>query len=71
MVKITIEIPEELEFIKKLPSTYWTIAASNILKAKINEIAEIIKIAEKSKAKEKDAEELTNEIKEAVWEHYK
>ncbi|MEK6843905.1 MAG: hypothetical protein AABX83_00610 [Nanoarchaeota archaeon] len=42
-----------------------------MLRAKIDEIAEIIRITEKSKATEKDAEELTNEIKEAVWKHYR
>lgn len=71
MAKITIEIPEELDFIDRIPPIYWTVAVSKILKLRIKEIEEIMKIARESKATEKDVEELTDEIKDAVWDHYK
>lgn len=71
MEKITIEIPKDLAFMKNIPSIYWNIAVSKILKAEIEKIDEIMRIASESKATEKDVEELTNEIKEAIWKHYK
>ncbi len=71
MAQITIDIPEELEFMKNIPKNKWSQIAIEMLKSKINEASEIIKIAEKSKATEKDVEELTDKIKEGVWKKNK
>ena len=66
MVEIIIKLPKELEFMQKVPSIYWTVAAQKILKSKLDETAEVIRIVGKSKMIEKDAEELTNEINELL-----
>lgn len=71
MAQITIDIPEELGFMKNIPKNKWSQIAIEMLKSKINEASEIIKIAEKSKATEKDVEELTDKIKEGVWKKNK
>lgn len=70
MAKITIDIPEELEFMRKVPSIQWSLIAAKILQSKIEETARFQKIVSKSKATEEDVEELTNEIKEAVWKKH-
>ena len=70
MKTITIDIPEELDFMKNVSSKFWTAAVIEILKLKINKVAEIKRITSKSKATEKDVEELTENVKEAVWKQH-
>lgn len=73
MTKITIELPKEYEFMKEIPSFYWVLAAKRIQEereGKLKKIARIREIASKSKATDNDVEEITNEVKEAVWKHY-
>ncbi len=70
MTKIDIEIPENLEFIRRMPNVNWTVLVSKMLREKLSEIEEIKKIAAKSKLTEKDVEELSNEINENAARHY-
>lgn len=70
MEKITIEIPEGLEFIKNISSVVLTAALMKMLQEKANEIREIDKIVSKSKLTEKDVEELTDKIDESAAKHY-
>lgn len=70
MKTISIDVPEDLDFMRNVPSKFWTAAVIEILKLKINKIAEIKRIASKSKATERDAEELTDKVKEAVWKQH-
>jgi len=70
MVKITIDIPEELEFMKKIPSIKWSFIATKILQSKIEETACFQRTVSKSQATEEDVEELTDEIKEAIWKRH-
>ena len=71
MTNITIEIPEEVGYLKKIPSDVWASIVREIVQKKLQEIAEIKRISMKSKATDADVEEITNEIKEAVLKHYK
>ncbi|MEK6878362.1 MAG: hypothetical protein AABY22_02075 [Nanoarchaeota archaeon] len=70
MGKITIDLPEDLKFIEGVSSIELSMAMQKILRSRLDEAVRIKRIAGKSKATEKDVEDLTNEIKEAVWEHY-
>ena len=72
MTKITIEIPDEIDFLKRKISTIkWSYLATQILQEKIKKVARYNEILSKSKATENDVEELSSEIKEAVWKHYR
>lgn len=71
MTQITIDVPENM---KELPALYWILGARKLLEEqeeKRKKIARIREIAAKSKATDKDVEEITNEVKESVWKHYK
>ena len=70
MAKIDIEIPENLEFIRRIPNINWSVLVSKILREKLSEIEEIKRIAAKSKLTDKDAEELSNEINKNAARHY-
>lgn len=71
MTKIEIEIPDEIAFVKQKISTIeWSFLAMQILQDKIRKIARYNEILSKSKATEKDVEELSSEIKDAVWKRH-
>ncbi len=71
MTKIEIEIPDELEFVRRVPSINWTVLVSKMLKEKIREIEEIKRIVAKSQLTERDVEEISDEINKNASEHYK
>ena len=72
MVKITVEIPDEMVFMKeKISSMEWSFIATKILQEKLREVVRYNEIISKSKATEKDIEELSAEIKDAVWKNSK
>lgn len=70
MAKITVEIPEELERKAKMLNIELSFLIEKILKEKLEKIERIKKIAAKSQATDKDVEELTLEIDEAMIKHY-
>lgn len=70
MTKITIDIPDGLEFIKNVSSVVLTAALLKILQEKAKDIREIDKIISKSRLTEKDVEELTDEINKSVAKRY-
>lgn len=71
MVKIEIEIPDEIAFLKeRISKAEWSFLAMRVLQKKLKRVASYNQILEKSQATEEDVEELSNEIKEAVWKHY-
>ena len=70
MEKITLEIPEGLEFIRNISSVVLTAALLKILREKAKEIKEIDEIVSKSKLTEKDVEELTDKINSSAAKHY-
>ena len=65
--KNPLRLPEDLEYMKRMPSIQWSLWASKVLQEKLQEITEIRGIAAKSKATDEDVEELTDEINEAIW----
>ena len=71
MAKIEIEIPEEVSFLKeRIPKHEWAFLAAKLLQERIKEVVEYNRILSMSKATEKDVEEISNEIKEAVWKRH-
>jgi hypothetical protein len=71
MVKITIEIPDELEFLQeRIPSAKWSFIATRVLQDRIKEIAEYNERLSRSEATEEDVKKLADEIKEGVWDRY-
>ena len=71
MVKITLEVPDKMAFMKeKISSIEWSYIATKILQERLREIIRYNEIISKSKATEEDVDELTDEIKEAVWKHH-
>ena len=71
MAKIEIEIPDEVGFLKeKISAIKWSYLATQILQEKIRKVVRYNNILSKSKATDKDVEELSNDVKDAVWRHY-
>lgn len=71
MGKIEIEIPDEIEFVrKKIPTKEWSFLVMRILQEKIRKVVRYNEILSNSKATEEDVEEISNEIKNNVWKHY-
>jgi len=71
MTKLEFDIPKDLEFIEKVPHINWPSIIRKILKAKLDEIANIKKIVGKSKLSEEDVESFTNIINEDLSENYR
>ncbi len=73
MTKIIIDVPEELERRARLLKVELSILAAKALKdqvRKLEEIAEFRRIIAKSRATDSDVEELSNEVKDAVWRRH-
>ena len=73
MTKITIDIPEDLERKANMLKVKLSILIADAIKRSLKEMEEITefeRIVSKSKGTEKDAEDLSNEIKEAVWKRH-
>ncbi len=71
MVKIEIDIPDEIGFmVDKIKPIEWSYIATKLLQERLDEVVSYNNILSKSKATEKDAEEIAEEIKKAVWENY-
>ena len=66
MEKITIDLPEDLKFMRKMPSVEWSFIATKILQSKLEEVSNFKRIISKSKATEKDVTELTEKINESL-----
>ena len=73
MEKIIVEVPEELARKARMMRIELSLLAAKALKDRIDEleeIAEFERIVSKSKATEKDVEEIVNEIEEGMERHY-
>jgi|GEM_PF-4849784 len=74
MVQITIDVPDELRQRAKMLNVELSFLVAKILGERIKEFDEIErfkKIISKSKATDKDVEELSDKINTAMWEHHK
>ena len=70
MSELNLEIPEDLEFIKKMPKIDWSLLVSKIIESKLNKISEMKKNLSKSALTEKDVEELSDNINESLSKKY-
>ena len=77
MVKVTIDVPDELERKAKMLKLELSMLALKALNDKVNEIEKTQKIerfkriVSKSKATEEDVEELSDKINTAMWDYHK
>lgn len=74
MVQITIDVPDELKQRAKMLNIELTSLIAKMLREKLKDFEEIErfkKIIAKSKATDKDVEELTDKVNTAMWEHHK
>lgn len=71
MVKIEIDVPDDLERLAKSLNVKLSILVASALREQLEKIARIEAIAAKSQATEEDVEELTNEINTAMWNNHK
>ena len=70
MDKITFEIPEDLEFIKKVPGIEWNILFRKMFEEKLKKVSRVKKSISKSKLSEEDVDEFTAKINETLSERY-
>ncbi len=73
MVQITIELPEDLEYMAKMSSLQLSLWAQKVIKERLEDLEKaerFKKIVSKSKATEKDVEELADEVNDALARHY-
>ncbi|MBI2449349.1 hypothetical protein HYV49_03560 [Candidatus Pacearchaeota archaeon] len=73
MVKITIDIPDEIERRAKMLKIELSLLIVRVLKEKLEKLEKIDrikKIAAKSQATDEDVKELTREIENAMTKHY-
>ena len=66
MEDIVVKIPKELGFVRHVPSIDWSILVSKLIKAKLDEIAQLKRELSKSKFTERDADEFSNKINSAL-----
>ncbi len=70
-MEIKIDVPDEIGFMKdKIKPIEWSFLATKILQERLKEVIDYNRILSKSKASEEDVEELSGDIKGAVWDHY-
>jgi len=70
MDKITFEIPDDLEFIKRMPRIDWNILITRMFEEKLKEVSKMKNIASRSKLSERDVDEFTFKINKAMSERY-
>ncbi len=74
MVQITIDVPEDVEKKARMLKIELSLLIVKLLREKIEETEEIERFERsvaKSKLTEKDVEELTEKINEAIWKRHK
>ena len=70
MAELTFEIPEDLEFMKKVSSIDWSLLFNKLLRPELEEIARLKRIVSKSKLAEKDVEEFSDRINASLSQRY-
>ena len=70
-MEIRIEIPKEVEKeIKNISKSTLSLSINKLIKEELERMARLKKIISKSKLKERDVEELTNKVDEAIYEKF-
>jgi len=70
MEKLNFEIPEDLKFIKRIPGIDWSILINRLVQSKLNRIARLKRIVDKSELTEKDVEKFSNKINTSLSQRY-
>lgn len=70
MAELTFEIPEDLEFMKKVSGIEWSLLFNKLLRSELEEIARLKRIVSKSKLTEKDVEEFSDKINDSLSQRY-
>lgn len=70
MMKLEVEIPEELKELKSASPISWQLAVEKRLKEELNELVRLERIAAKSKLSEKKAKKLADEVSLALAKKY-
>jgi len=70
MLEVVVKIPEDIEFMSKLPETELSLFVGRMLKEKLGRIARLKKSLQESKLTEEEAEVLANKINEDLAKKY-
>ena len=71
MANMTLSIPDELhEKMKRMSEVRWSEIARRAIEQRINDLEEMNRIASKSKATQKDTDEISEKIKRAASIRY-
>ena len=70
MAEIVVEIPEELEELRKVSKINWQLAIQKRLLEEFDELVRIEKIVSKSKLTEEQAKELADEVNLSLAKRY-
>jgi hypothetical protein len=70
MLEIVVNIPEDVEFISRLPKTELSLFVGRMLKEKLGRIERLKRSLQKSELTEEDAEALSNTINEGLAKKY-
>ncbi len=70
MAQITIDIPDELEELKKVPKIQWQMLVQRKLREEFEKIAEFDRIVAKSKLTQEQADALSDEVNWALSRRY-
>ena len=70
MPEVVVKIPENLEFLAKVPEIELSLFVSRLLKEKLERIERLEKGLQKSELTEEKAEELANKISEGLAKRY-
>ena len=70
MAELRVRIPDDLEFLAKVPEVEWSLFVNRLLKEKLKRIEWLEKGLQKSKLTEKKAEEISNKISEGLSKRY-
>ena len=70
MAELVFEIPEDLEFMKRVSNIDWSLLFNKLLRPELEEIARLKRIVSKSKLAEKDVEEFSDKINASLSQRY-
>jgi len=70
MLEIVVKIPEDVEFMSRLPKSELSLFVGRMLKEKLGRIERLKRSLQKSKLTEEDVEALSNKINEGLAKKY-
>jgi len=70
MAELIIEIPDELDFIRRVSNVDWSVLFNKLLRSKLDEISQLKVGLSKSEFTEKDVGEFSDKINESLSQRY-